>query len=280
MKQTKSLFDGGLRIRSGIFYFLLILVGLEVIRYQIQLGPSGLTSENFQKDQAMQQWIDSCKSVAKAKSKNWVYNPNYLSESNAYRLGLTAEEFRRLKNYSDAGGVIYNFETLKQILKLSDSVALRLKNKFRFPSPRRTKPIPQKPIKQSVIDLNQATAIQLQKIRGVGPVLSARIVKFRDALGGFQDGKQLLDVYGLAPEIALEVATVFPILNVPEIKLLYLNTATEAELLDFVYFNKAIVEKIVAYRNRNGAIQSLQELVEVLGWNTDKIDRIAVYLAL
>ena len=143
-----------------------------------------------------------------------------------------------------------------------------------------TKPKPQKPIKQSVIDLNQATAIQLQKIRGVGPVLSARIVKFRDALGGFQDGKQLLDVYGLAPEIALEVATVFPILNVPEIKLLYLNTASEAELSDFVYFNKAIVEKIVAYRNRNGAIQSLQELVEVLGWNTDKIDRIAVYLAL
>jgi DNA uptake protein ComE-like DNA-binding protein len=280
VKQSKSLFDGGLRIRSGIFYFLLILIVLEVIRYRVQIRTSTLKQEVIQMDLTLQQWIDSCKLVVKAKPKTWTYNPNYLSESAAYRLGFTEVEFKRLKKFTDSGGVVYNFETLKSLLRLSDSVAVHLSDKFRFPSPRRSKSIVKKVALESIVELNEATAIQLQKIHGVGPVLSTRIVKFRDALGGFQDGKQLLDVYGLAPDIAREVTKVFPLLKVPAIKTLNLNSATESELLEFVYFNAAIVENIVAYRFSNGGIYSLQELGEVLGWDKDKIDRIAVYLAL
>lgn len=253
---------------------------LEVIRYQLKTAEASLLTGSFGIDHELQQWIDSCKLDLISKPKNWVYNPNYLTEFSAYRLGLREEEFKRLKNFTDAGGILYNFEDLKSILGITDSTALRLADKFRFPTPKRSRSLIKGPTKAQQIGLNQATAIQLQTIRGVGPVLSARIVKFRDALGGFQNGKQLLDVYGLDPEIAREVASVFPILKVPEIKLLYINTASEAELLDFVYFNATVVEDIVAFRFSNGGIHSLEELGELLGWNKDKIDRIAVYLAL
>tara|TARA_B100000513_G_scaffold143562_1_gene65919 strand:- start:121 stop:543 length:423 start_codon:yes stop_codon:yes gene_type:complete len=47
------------------------------------------------------------------------------------------------------------------------------------------------------VDLNQASAAEWADLPGIGPVLSRRIVKFRDALGGFASLNQLHHVYGL-----------------------------------------------------------------------------------
>lgn len=50
---------------------------------------------------------------------------------------------------------------------------------------------------QRLVDLNQASAEEWAELPGIGPVLSRRIVKFRDALGGFASMSQLHQVYGL-----------------------------------------------------------------------------------
>ena len=41
------------------------------------------------------------------------------------------------------------------------------------------------PTSDSTIDVNRADAQEWQQLYGIGPVLSGRIVKFRDLLGGF-----------------------------------------------------------------------------------------------
>ena len=50
------------------------------------------------------------------------------------------------------------------------------------------------------VEMNTADSIEIQKVRGIGPVLSKRIIKYRDMIGGFLEKKQLLDVYGLDEE--------------------------------------------------------------------------------
>ena len=47
------------------------------------------------------------------------------------------------------------------------------------------------------LELNMAAAEDLRSLPGVGPVLSQRIVRFRDVLGGFHDIDNLYEVYGL-----------------------------------------------------------------------------------
>jgi competence protein ComEA len=52
-----------------------------------------------------------------------------------------------------------------------------------------------------VVDLNRATARELEALRGVGPVLAERIVETRRRLGGFRSVDQLLEVKGVGPAV-------------------------------------------------------------------------------
>lgn len=47
------------------------------------------------------------------------------------------------------------------------------------------------------LDLNQATAGELQQLQGIGPVLSEAIVSWREEHGGFRSVDQLLEVPGI-----------------------------------------------------------------------------------
>ena len=134
--------------------------------------------------------------------------------------------------------------------------------------------------KSEMIDLNQATAQELRKISGVGQKLSARIVKFRDRLGGFLVNEQLYEVYGLEPEVAERVLRKFQVIALPKIQKININTATWEELSQLVYITENTAKRIVAYRNENGPLDSLDELGLVKGFPKDKITRIGLYLSL
>lgn len=69
--------------------------------------------------------------------------------------------------------------------------------------------LPQRKISQAPIQrkgkfkigVNTAGAEDWMKIRGIGPVLSKRIIKFREALGGFCTIEQVGQTYGLADSV-------------------------------------------------------------------------------
>ncbi|SFR31693.1 Helix-hairpin-helix motif-containing protein [Robiginitalea myxolifaciens] len=143
--------------------------------------------------------------------------------------------------------------------------------------PTLTHKAPNKP-QRSKQDLNTASATELQAVRGIGPILSKRILKFRDALGGFLHESQLRDVYGLSPEVAREAMKRFTIVDAPDIAPLDINTASKEELSGLIYLDWNMVNEIVRYRNAHGNISKPSELAQLLGIPQDKIDRIALYL--
>lgn len=51
------------------------------------------------------------------------------------------------------------------------------------------------------IDLNAAGADALESLPGVGPVLAARIVAYREQTGGFESVDQLIEVPGIGPAV-------------------------------------------------------------------------------
>ena len=57
-----------------------------------------------------------------------------------------------------------------------------------------------------VLDLNTATASDLESLPGIGPVLAQRIVTYRDESGPFRTVEQLAEVSGIGPAVLASVA--------------------------------------------------------------------------
>ena len=61
------------------------------------------------------------------------------------------------------------------------------------------------------IDINTASEEMLQLIPGIGPVLSKRIVEYRNANGPFQDIWQLSKVYGIGKNTIKEIQSLIKV---------------------------------------------------------------------
>jgi DNA uptake protein ComE-like DNA-binding protein len=88
---------------------------------------------------------------------------------------------------------------------------------------------------------------------GIGPVLSARIIKYRNILGGYADVRQLLEVYGLKEEV-FEIIKGRVIADTLVLKRICVNSDSYADLLRHPYLESEHVKAIVGYRERIGPI--------------------------
>ena len=131
---------------------------------------------------------------------------------------------------------------------------------------------------RSVLDVNKATALDFQKVYGIGPVYSKRIVKFRAIFGGFVHMDQLQQVYGLDTIVVKALKASFSVQGTPVIRKISVNNASVYELQILPFFTKELAEKIVSERAKNGLFNDFEKISNILGLPEDKIEIIKLYL--
>ena len=114
---------------------------------------------------------------------------------------------------------------------------------------------------RSLINLNSSDSATLEKLPGIGPVLSVRIIKYRNLLGGYSSVEQLREVYGLSEETFDLISSRISI-DSSLIRKIRINTAGYREIIRFPYFEKHEVNAILKYRELNGRIEGINDLVE------------------
>ncbi|GAB3256736.1 helix-hairpin-helix domain-containing protein [Larkinella harenae] len=125
-------------------------------------------------------------------------------------------------------------------------------------------------------DINTADTTELKKLRGIGSKLALRIVKFRDALGGFVSVDQYREVFGL-DSLALSELTAYGKLVSPA-KKIAVNTATVEGLDQHVYLSRKQAQVIVNYRTQHGAYTSPESLRNIRVLDASTLEKLTPYL--
>ncbi|MEZ2415855.1 ComEA family DNA-binding protein [Muriicola sp. E247] len=279
----KSHFRYSKQEKRGIFFLLFLIASLQSGFYFVNLKSTREKEPYFTVDTLAQAFIDSVK-ASPAKNERLKlnpFNPNFITDYRGYVLGISPEELDRLYAFRKTGRYIRTTEEFQAVTKISKELLGQVEPYFKFPRLRQRNKTRSGADQISIPrDLNSATARELQQISGIGPVLSSRIIRFRDRLGGFIVTEQLLDVYGLDREVAEKAMKMFQVFNAPEIRKINLNQAQVNELTGLVYLNQEIARKIVAYREELGRYDSIEQLTKIEDFPTDRIQRIKLYLAL
>ncbi|PIB32488.1 competence protein ComEA [Gaetbulibacter sp. 5U11] len=291
----KSHFQFSKQQRSGIFLLLLILIVVQSF-YHFVLPKLMDTNPDFASNDTevitFVKQIDSLKAIQleKRKPKIYPFNPNFITDYKGYTLGLSNQEIDRLLAFRKQDKWINSVKQFQDVTKVSDSVLDKISPYFKFPD-WVTNPKPKqanfkigysKTVKTEAqkLDLNSATAIQLQKVYGVGPSYSERIIKFRNKINGFHSFIELQQVYGLTPEVIQNIKADFTIKTPRAITKIALNTATKEQLVTIKYIDYEIAHNIIEERTLRDGFKSIDELTKVNGFPVNKLEIIKLSLRL
>lgn len=128
------------------------------------------------------------------------------------------------------------------------------------------------------VELNRCDSAALDMLPGIGPVLSARIIKYRNLLGGYADIKQLLEVYGLPPETFAKISQRVTADTTLLVKI-NINSSDYRELVRHPYLSPAEVSTILKYRERIGRIDGWKSVTENNLVTSDKAGLLRFYLS-
>ncbi|MBL7471605.1 helix-hairpin-helix domain-containing protein [Robertkochia sediminum] len=263
--------------RSGIFFLGICVVVVQVLIWQ---GFFDRAEQEAHADASYMErlnvYLDSLDREARVVYKQRPFNPNYMSDQKGYGFGMTTEAIDRLFAFREKGGFVNTAKQFQEVTGIHDTLLAKMAPYFQFP--RFAGSSKKRIVATPGVDINAASASDLEKVYGIGPVLAGRIVAYRERLGGFAVKGQLEEVYGLPQEVLPELWQKFHLDLPVSYEKLDINTADLKALSAIPYVSQSLASKILAYRSMHKRIDSLGELTKFHNLSEKDLGRIGLYL--
>lgn len=196
-------------------------------------------------------------------------------------MGFSKKVASNITKYISSGATIRNEKDLSKIYGM-DSIQLAVALPFIiFPSAEVSaeKEIPQNVhglSEKLMVDLNTATPEELDALPGIGVVLADRIIKFRESLGGFMKKEQLMDCYGITPELYDKLNSQITTSGTTTAILI-----NKVDLSTFFhpYLPKKSLRVLQAYKQHHGPFKNESELREVFPHDSLWCEKLLPYLS-
>ncbi len=268
--------------RRGIWVLiiLIVIILLTSYIYPLFLNNSSNTLDSLSIKQFDKALIELNKqNTSYVLADSTPFDPNRLSKTGWVKLGVSNKTAENIEKYIKKGGCFHKKEDILKIYGFDTSLFLKLSPLFIFPKKETVTKIFHKSLKRNIekVELNTADTLTLDSLHGVGKVLSARIIKYRNLLGGFYKSEQLLEVYGLKKDIFEKIKDQIKADSILIIKI-DLNIATVQQLSKHPYIGKYDANAIVKYRNFNKGINNKTELLTNGLITKEKFEKLIHYL--
>lgn len=249
--------------------------------YQSRRGPD-FTAEDYQH-------LDSLAALFKPVSAGtaetlFYFDPNRISVADMRRLGIPATIAARIERFRASGGSFSAKHDLRKIYGLDSALYQRLYPYIQVPGYRtKTKAGPRGRLERTQdkiqrFDINLADTAKLKAIRGIGEKLSVRIVRYRDALGGFVSLKQIAEVYAMDSARVAELLRHCFIEANFQPKKININTAARQDIAGHPYISPRQAGSIVAYRFNHGNFGSIEDIARIENLDSVTFRKIRPYL--
>jgi DNA uptake protein ComE-like DNA-binding protein len=116
--------------------------------------------------------------------------------------------------------------------------------------------------KPLAISINTADSAAWEALPGIGPTLAARLVRFREKLGGFCSVAQVAETYGL-PDSTFKKIQASLRLDSGSLKKLNINQTDEQTLAQHPYIRYKLARLIVQYRSVHGPFSRAEDLYNI-----------------
>lgn len=170
--------------------------------------------------------------LAGRRVENFRFDPNTVSAEDLCRLGFSERQAAAILRYREAGGRFRRKADFKRSYVVEDSVYKRLEPYIDIPR----------------LDINQADSAAFETLPGIGKYFAARMVSYRQELGGYSCPEQLMDIRyfdeekfeGLKDLIRCSAPRPYPLWTLPE-----------QELKRHPYIGAYAAHGIVLFRENN-----------------------------
>ncbi len=204
------------------------------------------------------------------------FDPNKCSDSMFLKLGFSNKQIEAIRKYISKGAVFKSKDDFFRMRIISDGQKSELSQYVEI-SGTSTSVVNEKvnctPV---VLDINTADSLALEQLPGIGKVLSKRIIKYRDLLGGYYSINQLNEVYGLS-EVNINKIKASFLIDKSKIHKLDFNFGDLNDLSRHPYLKRNLALKILKFRSKYGKINDLMILKDSLVITNEEYERIKPY---
>jgi len=275
----KSFFNLTKKERKASVYFIMLMLVLLMVKYWASSDKNTVVSEVFveqvadevvlkeisqtrNKKASPERFVENKKKI-KIDSRARVnvtsfFDPNRMAQSDWVSFGLSEKQAVTMMRFIDSRGGVVEAEELLDVYVLSKEDKEVLVSWCRID-------------KESVNEWEQA---DFKRIKGVGEVLTLRIMKYRDKLGGFYSLNQLNEVYGLDSSVVNKIKERTKITVVNSIAI---NSWSYRELMNHPYIAKSEAKLIIKQRTI-APFKEESQLFEVFS-DEKKIERLKPYIS-
>jgi competence protein ComEA len=204
------------------------------------------------------------------------FDPQEMSYEDWIDIGINPRAASNIQKYIQKGGRFYHPSDLKKIHGMDSAQAAFLANYLKVSNKGElTKKLAER--QSQIVDINLADSANFESLKGIGPTLAGRIIRFREKLGGFINSEQLKEVYGFKDslwglvKINLNLKS-FPVKRIP------LNEADFNTLSNHPYIGYRHARSILAYRRQHGLIRDSADLLNIHGLDADQWKRMRSYV--
>lgn len=164
--------------------------------------------------------------------ESFPFDPNTVTSDELVRLGFSRKQAQSIINYREAGGQFNRKEDFAKSYVVSDSTYRRLENFIRI----------------NKIDINHADSADFDRLPGIGPYYAAKLIEYRDKLGGYSHPEQIMDIHNFGQE---RYDNIKDLIELSEPKAFMIWSLPEDSLAMHPYLDRHAAHGIVIYRENN-----------------------------